>query len=42
MSNPFLDDGPELLALDTRNVMDDSLATTVHTVEEVGTANSTV
>ena len=36
MGNPFLDDGPELLALDTRNVIDNSVINTVRTVEAVG------
>ena len=36
MSNPFLDDPPELLMLDTRNVIDESVVNTVRTVESVG------
>ena len=36
MSNPFLDDTPELLTLDTRNVIDGSVVNTVRTVESVG------
>ena len=36
MSNPFQDDGPELLALDTRNIIDDSVINTVRTIEAVG------
>ena len=36
MGNPFLDDGYELLALDTRDVIDESVVTTVRTVESLG------
>ena len=36
MSNPFLDDGPELLVLDTRNVIYESVVKTVRTVEALG------
>ena len=36
MGNPFLDDIPELLVLDTRNVIDESVVNTFHTVEAVG------
>ena len=36
MGNPFLDVTPELLALDTRNVIDESVVKTVRTVETVG------
>ena len=36
MSNPFLDNTPELLTLDTRNVIDGSVVNTVRTVESVG------
>ena len=36
MSNPFLDDTPELLMLDTGNVIDESLVKTVRTIESVG------
>ncbi len=36
MSNPFLDDGPELLALDSRNVIDSSVAETIRTIEALG------
>lgn len=38
MGSPFKDDIPELLALDTRNVIDDSVVSTVRTVESVGKA----
>ena len=34
--NPFLEDSPELLTLDTRNVMDESVIETVCTVESLG------
>ena len=36
MGNPFKDDCPELLALDTRNCADASVMDTVHKVEEIG------
>ena len=36
MGNPFEDDCPELLALDTRNCADASVADTVHKVQETG------
>ncbi|KAK1890672.1 50S ribosomal protein L13 [Dissostichus eleginoides] len=36
MSNPFLDDTPDLLMLDTRNIIDESAVNTVCTVESVG------
>ena len=36
MSNPFQDDTPELLMLDTRNVIDESVVKTVRTLEAVG------
>lgn len=36
MSNPFLDDGTELLTLDTRNVVDESVVNTIRTIEGVG------
>ncbi|KAL9968946.1 hypothetical protein ACROYT_G021098 [Oculina patagonica] len=36
MGNPFQDDCPELLALDTRNSADASVVATVHTVQEIG------
>jgi hypothetical protein len=36
MGNPFLVDIPELLVLDTRDVIDDSVVKTVRTVEELG------
>ena len=36
MSNPFLDDTPDLLMLDTRNIIDESVVNTVCTVESVG------
>ncbi|KAG0718686.1 hypothetical protein GWK47_007523 [Chionoecetes opilio] len=36
MGNPFKDDTPELLALDTRNVIDHPVVNTVRTVEPVG------
>ena len=34
--NPFQEDSPELLTLDTRNVMDESVIETVCTVESLG------
>ena len=34
--NPFLDDCPELIALDTRNCADESVVRTMRTVEEIG------
>ena len=34
--NPFLEDSPELLTLDTRNVMDESVIETVCTVQSLG------
>ena len=37
MGNPFLHDTPELLKLDTRDVLDESVVTTVRTVEKLGT-----
>lgn len=36
MGNRFLDDTPELLTLDTRNVIDESVVQTVRTVEALG------
>ena len=36
MGNPFKDDCPELLALDTRNCADASVVDTVHRVQEIG------
>ncbi|KAK1891786.1 50S ribosomal protein L13 [Dissostichus eleginoides] len=36
MSNPFLDDTPDLLMLDTWNIIDESAVNTVCTVESVG------
>lgn len=36
MGNPFLDDTPELLMLDTQNVIDKSVVNTVRTVEAMG------
>ena len=36
MGNPFKDDYPELLALDTRNCADTSVVDTVHRVQELG------
>ena len=36
LGNPFLDDSVELLALDTQNVMDESVVNTVRTVEGLG------
>ena len=36
MGNPFKDDCPELLALDTRNCADASVVDTVHKVQEIG------
>ena len=37
MGNPFLDEFDELISLDSRNCMDDSVATSLHTLEETGT-----
>ena len=37
MGNPFLDDFDELISLDSRNCMDDSVATSLRTLEETGT-----
>jgi hypothetical protein len=36
MGNTFLDDTPELLMLDTRDVIDESVVNTVRTVEALG------
>ncbi|XP_068756859.1 uncharacterized protein [Montipora capricornis] len=36
MGNPFKDDCPELLALDTRNCADASVVDTVHRIQELG------
>ncbi len=36
MGNPFLDDSPELLVLDTRNCATDAVVSTVQTIEELG------
>lgn len=36
MGNPFLDATPELLVLDTRNITDESVVTTVRSVEALG------
>ena len=36
MCNPFLDDTPELLMLDTQNVVNESVVSTVRTVEAIG------
>ena len=36
MHNPFLDATPELLVIDTRDVVDESVMTTVRTVEASG------
>ena len=36
MGNPFKDDCPELLSLDTRNCADASVVDTVHKVQEIG------
>ena len=36
LGNPFLDDSNELLALDTRNVLDESVVNTVRTVQSKG------
>ena len=36
IGTPFLDATPELLVLDTRDVVDDSVVTTVHRVEALG------
>ena len=34
--NPFLDDGTELLSLDSHDVLDESVVATVCTVEKLG------
>ncbi len=36
LGNPILDDSDELLALDTRNVLNESVVTTVRTVLSLG------
>ena len=36
MGNPFMDDCPELLALDSRNCAADSVVTTVQTIRSIG------
>ena len=36
MGNPFLDDTPELLSLDMRDIMDESVVTTIRTIEPLG------
>ncbi len=36
MGNPFLDDFPELLVLDTRNCVSDAVVSTMKTIEELG------
>lgn len=36
LGNPFLDDGDELLALDTRNILNESVVNTVRTVQSLG------
>lgn len=36
MGNPFMDDCPELLVLDTRNCANDAVISTVQTIEELG------
>ena len=36
MGNPFFDGTPELLMLDTRNVIDESVVKTVRTIEALG------
>lgn len=36
MGNPFLDDFPELVVLDTRNCVSDAVVSTVKTIEELG------
>ena len=38
MGNPFLDDCPELLALDSRNCFSENVISTVSKVEAIGTA----
>ena len=35
MSNPFLDEGSELLALDTQRVFDELVVNTVSTIEDL-------
>ena len=37
MGNPFLDDFPELVTLDNRNCIDDSVTAALHTLEDTGT-----
>ncbi len=39
--NPFLEDGDELLALDTQNIMDESVVNIVRTVESLGMSQYT-
>ena len=36
LGNPFLDDSEELLALDTRNNLDESVMNTVRTIHTLG------
>ena len=36
MGNPFMDDSPELLILNTRNCANDAVVSTVRTIEELG------
>ena len=38
MGNPFTDDSPELIALDTRDCANESVVTTVRTIEDIGSA----
>ena len=36
MGNPFLDDTPELISLDMRDIMDESVVATIRTIETLG------
>ena len=36
MGNPFLDECPELLVLDSRNCANEDVVNTVNTIEELG------
>jgi len=36
MGNPFLDDFPELITLDSRNCVDESVAFSLYTLEDTG------
>jgi hypothetical protein len=36
MGNPFTDDSPELIALDSHECANEAVATTVRTIEDIG------